>query len=101
MTDEQPRTHAADRSVWRFQAVAGMLLLVWALLAARLVEVQWIHGGRYAAQANRQRSFVESIPARPGDIKHSLADIGLARRLLGYAPEVTLREGLRRTVESF
>jgi UDP-glucose 4-epimerase len=38
-------------------------------------------------------------PARPGDIKHSLADIGRARRLFGYAPEVTLREGLRRTVE--
>jgi UDP-N-acetylglucosamine 4-epimerase len=39
-------------------------------------------------------------PARPGDIKHSLADISRARRLLGYAPEIDLREGLRRTVES-
>jgi nucleoside-diphosphate-sugar epimerase len=38
-------------------------------------------------------------PARPGDIRHSLADIGRARRLLGYAPETDLREGLRRTVE--
>src|SRR4030095_8929167 len=38
-------------------------------------------------------------PARPGDIKHSLADIGRARRLLGYAPEVDLREGLRQTVD--
>jgi nucleoside-diphosphate-sugar epimerase len=36
---------------------------------------------------------------RAGDIKHSLADIGLARELLGYAPSVSLREGLRRTVE--
>jgi nucleoside-diphosphate-sugar epimerase len=39
-------------------------------------------------------------PARPGDIKHSLADIARARELLGYAPEIDLREGLRRTVES-
>jgi len=39
-------------------------------------------------------------PARPGDIRHSLADIGRARSLLGYGPEVDLREGLRRTVES-
>jgi nucleoside-diphosphate-sugar epimerase len=39
--------------------------------------------------------------ARPGDIKHSLADISRARTLLGYAPEITLREGLRRTLESF
>ena len=38
-------------------------------------------------------------PERAGDIKHSLADIGLARELLGYAPSVSLREGLRRTVE--
>jgi nucleoside-diphosphate-sugar epimerase len=38
--------------------------------------------------------------ARPGDIRHSLADIGRARTLLGYAPEIMLREGLRRTVES-
>ncbi len=39
-------------------------------------------------------------PARSGDIRHSLADIARARTLLGYAPEITLREGLRRTVES-
>ncbi|HEX5043086.1 MAG TPA: SDR family oxidoreductase [Candidatus Polarisedimenticolaceae bacterium] len=38
-------------------------------------------------------------PARTGDIKHSLAGIARARKLLGYAPEVDLREGLRRTVE--
>ena len=36
---------------------------------------------------------------RAGDIRHSLADIGLARELLGYAPAVDFAEGLRRTVE--
>ena len=36
---------------------------------------------------------------RSGDIRHSLADIKLARELLGYAPQVDFREGLRRTVE--
>jgi len=36
---------------------------------------------------------------RSGDIRHSLADIGLARQLLGYAPQVDFNEGLRRTVE--
>ncbi|MGB0064647.1 MAG: SDR family oxidoreductase [Terracidiphilus sp.] len=36
---------------------------------------------------------------RAGDIKHSLADIGLARNLLGYTPTVDFAEGLRRTVE--
>jgi UDP-glucose 4-epimerase len=36
---------------------------------------------------------------RAGDIRDSLADIGLARDLLGYEPIVDFREGLRRTVE--
>jgi UDP-glucose 4-epimerase len=37
--------------------------------------------------------------ARAGDIRDSLADIGLAGDLLGYAPIVDFREGLRRTVD--
>jgi len=36
---------------------------------------------------------------RAGDIRDSLADIGLAEELLGYKPIVDFREGLRRTVE--
>lgn len=36
---------------------------------------------------------------RAGDIRDSLADIGLAEKLLGYRPSVDFREGLRRTVE--
>ncbi len=37
--------------------------------------------------------------SRAGDIRDSLADIRLAEELLGYAPVVDFREGLRRTVE--
>ena len=36
---------------------------------------------------------------RPGDVRHSQADISLARTLLGYQPVMSFREGLRRTVE--
>ncbi|MCY4464003.1 MAG: SDR family oxidoreductase [Chloroflexi bacterium] len=36
---------------------------------------------------------------RPGDIKHSRADVTKARDRLGYAPVVEFAEGLRRTVE--
>ena len=39
-------------------------------------------------------------PPRAGDVRHSLADISLARSLLGYAPKVDLREGLQRTIEA-
>jgi len=38
-------------------------------------------------------------PPRPGDVRHSLADIRLARKLLGYRPIVDFETGLRRTVE--
>ena len=37
--------------------------------------------------------------ARPGDIRHSRASVERARRLIGFAPVVDLKTGLRRTVE--
>ncbi|MBI2806380.1 MAG: SDR family oxidoreductase [Planctomycetes bacterium] len=39
-------------------------------------------------------------PARAGDVRHSKADISLARRDLKYNPQVSFVEGLRRTVEA-
>jgi nucleoside-diphosphate-sugar epimerase len=38
-------------------------------------------------------------PERPGDIKHSWADISLARRLIGFEPVVDFREGLKRAFQ--
>lgn len=35
---------------------------------------------------------------RPGDIKHSLADIKKAKRLLNYEPSVSFEKGLKKTV---
>ena len=40
-------------------------------------------------------------PPRKGDALHSLADISRARRVLGYEPQVSFEEGLRRTVDWF
>lgn len=36
-------------------------------------------------------------PERVGDVKHSLANIDKAKSLLGYAPAVSVEEGLKRT----
>src|SRR5919106_1299660 len=44
---------------------------------------------------------VEYLPARTGDVRDSLAAIDLAQKFLGYAPKVSVEEGLKRTVESF
>ena len=40
-------------------------------------------------------------PERKGDVKHSLADISKARTLLGYDPEVGIREGLKIAFEYY
>ena len=41
---------------------------------------------------------VEHEPDRTGDVKHSLADIGRAKEILGYKPLISVEEGLRRSV---
>jgi len=36
---------------------------------------------------------------RPGDIKHSLADITVAKKLIGFKPNVSFRKGLKRAID--
>jgi UDP-N-acetylglucosamine 4-epimerase len=38
-------------------------------------------------------------PDRPGDIKHSNADISKARELLGYDPEWSFERGIEAAIE--
>lgn len=38
-------------------------------------------------------------PERPGDIRHSHAEVTLARRLIGYEPRVGFEVGLQRTID--
>jgi UDP-glucose 4-epimerase len=40
-------------------------------------------------------------PPRIGDVRDSLADITLARRMLGFDPQVGIDEGLRRSIEYY
>ena len=40
-------------------------------------------------------------PFRAGDVRHSLADISLARRLLGYEPTHTIAAGMAETVAAY
>ena len=40
-------------------------------------------------------------PPRPGDVRESQADITLARKLLGYEPQVDFEEGLRRSIDYY
>ena len=40
-------------------------------------------------------------PFRAGDVRHSLADIGLAARWLGYKPTHTVQQGIAQTVTAY
>jgi UDP-glucose 4-epimerase len=42
---------------------------------------------------------VEHLAARPGEVRDSLADVSKAKRVLGYEPIVSLKEGLRRSLD--
>ena len=55
--------------------------------------------GRISLACGRAEVAPRHVPARQGDVRHSLADISRAADLLGFAPEVDLEAGLRRTVE--
>lgn len=44
------------------------------------------------------RGEARHAPARPGEQRRSLLDASRARQVLGWAPRVTLDEGLRRTI---
>jgi nucleoside-diphosphate-sugar epimerase len=46
----------------------------------------------------RHEVNAEHAPARIGDVRHSQADLTLARTALGYEPKVGLEEGLQRTL---
>lgn len=73
-------------------------------------EVFNIGSGR-ATSINELASLVKSLlcgecsveykPPRPGDIKHSYADIRKVREKLGYNPRITLEEGLRELVKFY
>jgi UDP-glucose 4-epimerase len=47
----------------------------------------------------KQDVTAEYFEPRVGDVRHSLADITMARELLNYESKVDLREGLKRTID--
>lgn len=65
------------------------------------------YGGReylidiYRALAEALGKDIEPVfgPERPGDIRHSNADIGKARELLGYDPSFSFAEGIELAIE--
>jgi nucleoside-diphosphate-sugar epimerase len=52
----------------------------------------------YLEDLTNQQAHIEFLPARPGDVRHSQADITRATHLLGFTPQVNVKEGLQHTL---
>jgi UDP-glucuronate 4-epimerase len=49
-------------------------------------------------QATGKSARIRHLPAQPGDVPATHADISKARRILGYDPRTSFSEGIRQTV---
>ena len=47
------------------------------------------------------KSEIKYLPPRPNDIRHRFPDTSRMRKLLGFKPQVDLKEGLKRTIEYY
>jgi UDP-glucuronate 4-epimerase len=56
---------------------------------------------RWIAEELGVEPKIQRLPEQPGDVPITYADVSKAARLLGYAPKVPIREGLRRFVTWF
>lgn len=63
----------------------------------RRVTLNWVYD--FLANEMGVKPGAQHGPERPGDVKHSLADIAAARRDLEYDPAVDVETGLRKTIE--
>lgn len=102
-TQSRDFTHVDD-------VVAANLLALGAPAATAAGRIYNIAGGRQVslnelvAQLNDilgTRLRADYLPPRPGDVKHSLADVGRAERELGFTATVGLTQGLRRTIAAY
>jgi len=70
-----------------------------------------VGGGREPTTVNRVLEIIARLTnvqpqpvytaAREGDVRHTEADVSLAKQLIGYKARVDIEEGLRRTVDWF
>ncbi|MDF3059540.1 MAG: epimerase [Rariglobus sp.] len=49
--------------------------------------------------ATGRKAIINQLPDQPGDVPRTFADVGKARRLLGYEPHTPINEGVRKYVE--
>ena len=66
---------------------------------SRTVELRELIG--LLEQALGRQAEIDRQPLQPGDVPQTFADIGKARRLLGYDPQIQIEKGIEKFVEWF
>ena len=66
---------------------------------SRTVELRELIG--LLEQALGRQAEIDRQPRQPGDVPQTFADIGKARRLLGYDPQTQIEKGIEKFVEWF
>jgi len=82
------------RIVKKFDRVAPNTLNITAGKGARIIDV-----ARIIIKDTNSKSQIRLGKKRTGEISTFVADIGRARKLLGYQPKVSLEEGIRLNIE--
>jgi nucleoside-diphosphate-sugar epimerase len=112
LTDRKPIVYGDGKQTRDFVYIDDLLQGLW--LAAEHPEAV---GRVFNLASGRAYSLLELLQAieeavgsplepqftspRPGDIRHSFADIRAARGILGYEPRISLQEGIRRTLNAY
>jgi nucleoside-diphosphate-sugar epimerase len=55
----------------------------------------------YLEELTGHTARIEFLPARPGDVRHSQADVTRAHQCLGFTPQIDVKEGLQRTLRYY
>jgi nucleoside-diphosphate-sugar epimerase len=113
-TGEPPTVHGDGRQSRAFVYIADAVA---ANVAAATAPAESCRGQAYNVAGRRSIDLLEllrilggifaveprpvHVEPRPGDVRHTSADISAAARSLGFEPQVGLEEGLRRTVDWF
>lgn len=93
---EQTRDFTHVRDVVR----ANLLAMDCAIADGRPVNIGQGHNVTVNRIADMIGGAKVHLPPRPGDARHTLADVGEAQRVLGWRPEVSTETGLRWLMEA-
>ncbi|MDO1501097.1 SDR family oxidoreductase [Winogradskyella maritima] len=92
-------TNAVNANINAFFAETDAANHVYNIACGERISVNQLWKGlQQAANIVMEATYV---PPRPGDVRDSLADISKAKNLLGYHPEVKVKEGLQKTWDWF